>query len=249
MVSSLVGLKAIELASAFTYRGDALWDRMLGNRFRTYGLATDDVHGTRELNKAWTMVYTSVLSKDAVLESVRRGNSYAVRCYAGACLDFTSISVSGRTNSASTNQSARYMWIGHKEGYASESGTGMVLDPSHATNRQVSISGRPFTPADINRLLYIPSYTPGYWVRTGTYLITGVNGAAAILDRPAASVGMSNVRWELGGGRVLRTTTGTSDSYTVTGTGNPAAGDHIYVRLYCVLDQHREVWSQPFFVK
>ena len=123
----------------------------------------------------------------------------------------------------------------------------MILDPEHATNRRVSIPGRNFTSSDVGRLLYVPTYDSVHYVRTGTYHITSVSGNSAVLDRIVGLNGTTNVWWEVGGGWVLRSTTGTSDSYTITAT--PERGDHVYVRLFCVQDQNRQVWSQPFFVK
>lgn len=195
------------------------------------------------------IVNTPTLTKQAVIDALNAGNSYAVRCASNLpCLDFTGISVSGRTISASTSASAYYMWIGYKEGYGSESGTNMILDAAHITNRRVSIPGRDFTPADVGRVLNISFFEASHWVNTGAFHIVNVVGTSAVLDRVVQTVnGETNVWWELGGGRVLRSSSGTADSYTVT--GRPETGDHMYVRLFCVLDNNRQVWTQPFFVR
>jgi hypothetical protein len=241
-------LKAVEIASTFAYRGEYLWDRLLGSRRIMYGVATDDAHGVPDSNKAWTVVYAPALTKQSIIDSLNSGNSYAVRCGSGACVDFRSLGAIGNTLSASTSAPANYMWIGYRDGYATESGRNMVLDAAHTVNRRVAIPGRTFTAADVGRLLYVSSTEPGHWVRTGAYHITGVVGASAVLDRIISSTnGETSVWWELGGGWVLRSHTGTSDSYSITGA--PERGDHLYVRLFCVVDHDRQLWSQPFFIR
>ena len=250
-LQTINGLRGIEVASSFSYRGENMWDRLLGSGAVVYGIAADDTHHvTSDLNKAWQVVYTPELTKNAVINALQSGNSISQRCYStGTCLSFTAPpAVSYNTISATVNTPAYFMWVGWKDDVPVESGRTGVLDLDHNANRKISIPGRPFTSADVGRALYVPYYTS--FVRTGMYHIVSVDGFSAVLDRPLGSPavnGYTNIWWELNGGVILRGTTGTIDSYTVT--KSPLVGDHKYVRLQVVLDQNREVWSQPFFIK
>lgn len=57
--------------------GHIHWDQMLNKGHVLSGLATDDVHRSSEVGKAWTMIKAAELDESSILEALERGCFYA----------------------------------------------------------------------------------------------------------------------------------------------------------------------------
>lgn len=66
------GCKGSNSANAEVY-----WDQMLNKGHVLSGLATDDLHRTPEIGKAWTMIKTNKLDERSVLNALEAGSFYA----------------------------------------------------------------------------------------------------------------------------------------------------------------------------
>lgn len=59
--------------------GHVHWDQMLNNGHVLSGLATDDVHRSSEVGKAWTMIKATELNESSILEALENGSFYATK--------------------------------------------------------------------------------------------------------------------------------------------------------------------------
>jgi len=66
------GCKGSNSANAEVY-----WDQMLNKGHVLSALATDDLHRTSEIGKAWTMIKAKKLDEKGILEALENGNFYA----------------------------------------------------------------------------------------------------------------------------------------------------------------------------
>lgn len=66
------GCKSTNSAEAHVY-----WDQMLNKGYILSGLATDDVHRSELVGKAWTMIKASGLNEKSILEALENGCFYA----------------------------------------------------------------------------------------------------------------------------------------------------------------------------
>ncbi len=57
--------------------GRVHWDQMLNKGHVLSGLATDDVHQSSEVGKAWTMIKAAELDEESILEAIENGCFYA----------------------------------------------------------------------------------------------------------------------------------------------------------------------------
>jgi len=57
--------------------GNVHWDQALNRGWMLTGMATDDVHSSREINVGWTMVKAAGLDKSAVMNALAKGSYYA----------------------------------------------------------------------------------------------------------------------------------------------------------------------------
>jgi len=57
--------------------GRVHWDQMLNNGYVLSGLASDDVHKSSEVGKAWTMIKATRLDDESILEALENGCFYA----------------------------------------------------------------------------------------------------------------------------------------------------------------------------
>ena len=57
--------------------GRVHWDQMLNKGHVLTGLASDDVHKSSEVGKAWTMIRTTELDDKSILEALEKGSFYA----------------------------------------------------------------------------------------------------------------------------------------------------------------------------
>ncbi|MFA6929582.1 MAG: CehA/McbA family metallohydrolase [Lentisphaeria bacterium] len=81
-IMSLPGSLGIEVYNTSTrYIGKAynmqLWDECLDHNARYFALAVDDVHGTRDLFKGFTMICAENASPQALLKALKEGSFYA----------------------------------------------------------------------------------------------------------------------------------------------------------------------------
>jgi len=59
--------------------GRVHWDQMLNKGHVLSGLATDDVHVSSEVGKAWTMIKATELNEESILEALETGCFYATK--------------------------------------------------------------------------------------------------------------------------------------------------------------------------
>jgi hypothetical protein len=59
--------------------GRVHWDQLLNKGYVVSGLATDDVHVSSEVGKAWTMIRASDLSELSILEALENGSFYGTK--------------------------------------------------------------------------------------------------------------------------------------------------------------------------
>ena len=57
--------------------GSMHWDQMLNKGYVLSGLASDDVHASSEVGKAWTMIRAAELNDKSILEALEKGCFYA----------------------------------------------------------------------------------------------------------------------------------------------------------------------------
>lgn len=57
--------------------GHMHWDQMLNKGYVLSGLATDDLHRSADLGKAWTMIKATKLDDSSILEALENGSFYA----------------------------------------------------------------------------------------------------------------------------------------------------------------------------
>jgi predicted metal-dependent phosphoesterase TrpH len=65
--------------SANSGAGHVHWDQLLNKGYVLSGLATDDVHKSSEVGKAWTMIKADKLDDKSILEALENGCFYASR--------------------------------------------------------------------------------------------------------------------------------------------------------------------------
>jgi len=80
-VSGYIGLEVFNQACQSKDSGNArvYWDQMLNKGYVLSGLATDDVHKSDAVGKAWTMIKAAKLNEKSILEALERGCYYATK--------------------------------------------------------------------------------------------------------------------------------------------------------------------------
>lgn len=78
-VSGYLGVEVHNQAcqNADSGSGRVHWDQMLNKDYILTGLASDDVHRSSEVGKAWTMIKASELNNKSILEALEEGCFYA----------------------------------------------------------------------------------------------------------------------------------------------------------------------------
>ncbi|MCY1719417.1 CehA/McbA family metallohydrolase [Prolixibacteraceae bacterium Z1-6] len=80
-VSGYLGLEVYNdgCKGAHSSNAEVYWDQMLNKGHVLTGLATDDVHRSSEVGKAWTMIKAAKLDDRSILEAIGNGCFYATK--------------------------------------------------------------------------------------------------------------------------------------------------------------------------
>lgn len=78
-VSGYLGLEVFNdgCKDANSANAEVYWDQMLNKGHVLSGLATDDLHNSAEINKAWTMIKADKLDNKSILDALENGSFYA----------------------------------------------------------------------------------------------------------------------------------------------------------------------------
>ena len=78
-VSGYLGLEVYNDGCESTNSAESqiYWDQMLNKGYRLSGLATDDVHRSEKVGKAWTMIKADKLNEKSILDALENGCFYA----------------------------------------------------------------------------------------------------------------------------------------------------------------------------
>lgn len=66
------------ITESWGYKDDkSLWDSLLTNGKRVYGVGCDDFHTLKDIGKGWIVVQSSELHKDSIINAIRNGRFYS----------------------------------------------------------------------------------------------------------------------------------------------------------------------------
>ncbi len=82
-MSEITGYIGVEVFNAVCHIrwakgfGNVHWDQALNKGIHLAGMATDDVHSSKEINQGWTMIKAPALDKANIMHAIAQGSCYA----------------------------------------------------------------------------------------------------------------------------------------------------------------------------